>query len=246
MIFDVNVYYSKYSRYHIDVDGLIRDLRKRGITHLLITPIDCYFYKEYEEIYSNFINNIKDKQNIFATIVVDPKYPGIIELIEELIKVDLFKAFRFTPGFHNFSLNDRNFEEILGFAEERNIPIFFQYRLNWGEKIGFNLSDLAEMAKKHRNLKIVVTNLNYGETLDIVRYVKDRKNILLETSFYHPFKGIEFLVKILGIKRILFGSAYPVIYPECSLLKIKYSSLSIDDRKKIFFKNAEKLLLNKY
>jgi len=79
-----------------------------------------------------------------------------------------------------------------------------------------------------------------------VRYVKDRRNILLEISFYHPFKGIEFLVKILGIERILFGSSYPVIYPECSLLKIEYSSLSIDDRRKIFFKNAEKLLLNKY
>lgn len=242
MIFDVNVYYSKYSRYHIDINELIRDLVRRGITHLLITPIDCYFYRKYEEIYEFLINDIRGRQNIYAAIVIDPQYPRMMELIEKLVKIDLFKAFRFAPGFHNFSLNDRNFRKIIRFAEEKGIPIFFQYRLNWGEKAGLKLLDIAKIAKKYGNLKIVITNLNYGETLDIVRYISDKRNIFLDISFYHPFKGIEFLSKTLGIERILFGSAYPIIYLECSLLKITYSSLSINEKEKIYFRNAEKLL----
>ena len=75
-----------------------------------------------------------------------------------------------------------------------------------------------------------------------IEAAKRQSNIYLDTSYAPHPRRIEFAVKTIGAKRILFGSDFPYADPVIGLKIVQRASISEKERKLILGENATRLL----
>ena len=67
-------------------------------------------------------------------------------------------------------------------------------------------------------------------------------NVYFDISMVEGVGGVARLAQKISIRRILFGSHYPLFYFESALLKVQESGLTEAQKKVIFEDNARRLL----
>ncbi len=103
-------------------------------------------------------------------------------------------------------------------------------------------AELAQLAVKFPEQKFLCAHAG-GEWEKGIRAVGQSPNILVETSGFDPTAGfIEMAVRVLGARRIVFGSHLPSRSLGTELGKIIGANISEDDRKLILGKNYRMLL----
>jgi len=130
----------------------------------------------------------------------------------------------------------------LSLAEEAGLPLIVQVRLKWGDPIGIDLGELCSAASEFRGVPVVLSGVNYSENVELATAASRAPNICVDIAYHQGLLGVEFLVRRLGSKRVLFGTAYPLMYPECSVLKVLMARLSGSERYDVLCGNAERLL----
>ncbi|MEF9961186.1 MAG: amidohydrolase family protein [Erysipelotrichaceae bacterium] len=100
----------------------------------------------------------------------------------------------------------------------------------------------AEYAKKHPNLRFVFTHIGYYEFgMSTILAIKDCPNVWVETSGQMEAEVLRNAVKILGSKRICFGTDWPYKPVNIEISKFEELGLSEAEKEDIFYKNAEQL-----
>ncbi|GEM_PF-6546223 len=130
----------------------------------------------------------------------------------------------------------------LSLAEEAGLPLIVQVRLRWGDPIGVDLGELCSAASEFRGVTVVLSGVNYSENVELATVVRRTPNVCVDIAYHQGLLGVEFLVRRLGSKRVLFGTAYPLMYPECSVLKALMAKLSDSERYDVLRGNAERML----
>jgi predicted TIM-barrel fold metal-dependent hydrolase len=147
------------------------------------------------------------------------------------------------------SLNTRNakMSTAVEAAIELDLP-FVQHC--WNKSTGrleqeSNSSDVAFLAARYPELTLIVPHLT-GIGVRGVMDLKPYKNVYIDTSGGQPQTGlVEYAVDMLGAERVLFGSdAYGFHGRDmaCQLGRIIYAEISDNDKEKILFSNAKRLL----
>jgi predicted TIM-barrel fold metal-dependent hydrolase len=103
-------------------------------------------------------------------------------------------------------------------------------------------SDVACLARRYPKNKIIMAHL-CGCRERGVEDIADCPNVFVDTSGAQPEAGfIEYAVKRIGAKRLLYGSDAPCRDFGCQLAKVREAAISESDRELILGKNAEGLL----
>lgn len=216
--------------------------------------VDTLLYNSVKEIYiTSLVTIFNSKPLALPSEKVTKRLIESGVKVNSIISVDLkrcdidshllekSKAVRIFPIHHNFSLRDSKILRNLSMLEKNNKPLIIQGRVLWKDKCNLPFNEIKELAEKFPNLKIIISGVNYGETLNIMRFVKPFDNIYIAISYFQPLNGVELLVKKLGSGRVLFGSAYPLNYLESSLLKVLMANLSEEDKERILYLNAKEI-----
>jgi len=108
-----------------------------------------------------------------------------------------------------------------------------------GESIA---SDVAAMAKKYPDARIIMAHLGFNWRLGMDA-VRDCPNVWTDTSGLDPEMGsVEYAVQMLGADRVLYGSDAPGRDTLMQIGKIPAAEISFVEKEKILRLNAEKLL----
>jgi uncharacterized protein len=154
------------------------------------------------------------------------------------------KGIRLYPQHHGYSLSQKSgLDEMLKTAQEFELPVVLPIRviMNWGLP-ELEPSAIEETVLRYPKLRFVLSGVNYSSTLWAFDLMRRSPNVDLEISGMQGFRAVDDAVQNVGAKRILFGSGLPLLYPACSVEKMRVAKISQEQRQAITDGNARALL----
>lgn len=135
-----------------------------------------------------------------------------------------------------FSLAEWNCGGLLGEIEKYRIPLIigFEQFTSWNE--------IHDFCSLHPELKLILTNINYRAARNLYALLKKFDNLYIETSGLKMHCGIEDFCTAFGAKRLVYGSAMPVMSGSASVSMLNYARISQKEKEMIAFENLEGLL----
>jgi predicted TIM-barrel fold metal-dependent hydrolase len=234
----------------MDKDHILSLMDKLGISKFCGSVISSYHPKTYQDGESEW-TRIQEQNNIALQL---QKYykgryiPGFHihpDFVEESIKeIDKMKGLgvnligELVPYMHNYSMTCNALDEILDYAENKDMVLSFHTMDN---------DSMDKMVNNHKNIKIVLAHP--GEKDDILRHIdrmKENENCYLDISGTGILRYgmLARLVKEVGAERILFGSDYPTCYPTPYLYAVTEDEYLTDSEKALILGGNAKRLLN--
>lgn len=104
------------------------------------------------------------------------------------------------------------------------------------------LEKVAELAQRYPQLRLILAGVGYRSLRNLVGLLESFPNIhLCIGGAFSLHCGLEFLVKHLGAKRLIFGTGFPETDAMAAVTMLMYSGLSDADRELIGHGNIEAL-----
>jgi len=158
-----------------------------------------------------------------------------------------FCGVKIHSGIHLIKI-PRDIMSLASFMQEydKTLPLYIHFTPKFSAFGGISSKDLAKLARSFPDLKILIghSGLAMEYAIDFGLSLKQYKNIYFETSCSIPY-AILSLVKMIGHKRLLFGSDAPVTNPlKLEIDKILCLPITNDQKQDIFYNNTNNLILN--
>jgi len=158
-----------------------------------------------------------------------------------------FCGVKIHSGIHLIKI-PRDIIKLVSFMQEYNkkFPLFVHLTPKFSAFRGISSKDIAKLAKNYPNLRIIIGHaaLAMEIAIDLGLSLKQYKNVFFETSCSIPY-GILSLIKMVGHKRILFGSDSPITNPiKLEIDKILCLPITDEQKQDVFFNNIDSLIRN--
>jgi hypothetical protein len=152
-----------------------------------------------------------------------------------------FAAIKIYPPYGEIHLDDRRWDPIFEFADERQLVVIAHT-----DAFPSNRPRLLGEAARRFPRAIFVSGHtgNLPEPrLEAIEAANAYPNFYLETCSTFRTPGvIEQIVSSVGADRVLYGSDLPLMDPRCQIGKIITADISDDDKRKVLGENAARLL----
>ena len=153
---------------------------------------------------------------------------------------DVYVGFKFLSDYHNCRLTDDRYKLAWEMADSKGLIVLLH---TWGGSQFTGYEQLSEVAERYPNAKIVAGHSihgNWDHAIDLVKYFP---NTYLELCAVVDEEGVlEKFVSNLGSERILFGTDFPWFDFHYYIGAILGAQISDEDRRNIFYRNAQRLL----
>ncbi len=187
----------------------------------------------------------KYPDRFMAYATVNPHYPHKIK--DELHRCfydNGFRLIKFHPFLHRYPITGSGYKYALEFAEQCHAPVLIH---TWVDQDEYgNLNIFEDVARNYPGVPFIMGHTGgpngAWRAIEISHYCP---NVYLDLTLSVSVKGLaERLVKEVGVSRVLFGTDVPFIDPSPQIGNIGLSTLSFEDKKKVFGTNFSKLLGN--
>ena len=173
---------------------------------------------------------------------VNPAYPDEATAeIERCIKIEKMSGIKLWVAKR---ANDPILDTVMKLATELGVPVL---QHSWDKTTG-NLPnesfpwDVAELAQRHPKAKIIMAHLN-GGGLRGLEAIAECPNLYVDTSGGDPDRGmVEMAVKLLGSKRVLYGSDVPGRHFGVQMGKVLGANISETAKQDILWNNSIQML----
>lgn len=247
--FDSNIFMgrSSHGTYCPAVSGneLIEVMDNSGIEKALVWHIA---QEEYSPVEGNRLLSslIQNEERLFGCWTVLPPQTDEMDLgvnFFRKMKEEKIVALRIFPEQgnnlqHRFLLNRVVFGDFMDEITRRKIPLFLS--IIGGNNWQYIYSFLSEFP----HITCILCNTgNWGSDRYFRPLLENYNNVYLESSFLSIGDGvIEGIVKKYGSKRIVFGSNFPIYYPESTMLQLIHADITDDQKRDIACGNLERLI----
>lgn len=220
---------------------LLTCARSFGIDKIYVSGL-CNYVSDEEEV--DYLNAAvaqfmaEEPELIGGAVYVNPRNKNVLDVIKRATQeqgFDMIKLWCCTYA------DDPSVDPIMEYAEENGIPVLFHvFKKSTGqlpnETTGIHLANLA---RRHPKAKILMAHLG-GSSYDGIPAIRDLKNVWCDQSgtIYHG-DDLNYALDYLGADCILFGTDNQYLV---NIGQVLGADLTQDQREKIFFKNAQKLL----
>ena len=168
---------------------------------------------------NKYISDICKKNGSYGLFVPDPS----LKKIPENFFKDRFVGFKPYPDLVEFkspedfskldidvSIFDFISKEVLEFSNEYGLILLIHIPRKGRLNDKRNIEELRTIGQKYKNIKIILAHAGrsycYEDIRNSIYYIKDIKNLYVDTAMINNFSVNKTLIKILGSEKILFGS----------------------------------------
>lgn len=147
-------------------------------------------------------------------------------------------ALRVFPDTHRFLLRRPAFGSFLDEVSERRIPVLVSLER------GITWPAIYDFLADYPDITCILCDLGTWSMDRMTWPLLDTcPNVYLETSMLllHA-RGLEATVERFGARRLLFGTGFPMRYPEAPMLQLMHAEISDDDKRLIASGNIERLI----
>jgi predicted TIM-barrel fold metal-dependent hydrolase len=196
--------------------------------------------RDYEPNFGNQLlqQEMKDEPRFFGCYVAIPSVTGEMAPPETWIprlRDENFYAVKIFPKTYHFEMNRYTVAPLLHALQAAEIPLLIDI-----SEIDFNI--LAHLAEAYPNLPILVQQLRWEHSRQIVPLFERFNNLYLEFSSYQAFCILEWYCQRYGAERLLFGSEMPQKTPGAARALVDYADISATEKAMIASGNLMRLL----
>ena len=241
---NIGSFYSLKMRFDGSVEALMKLYKKAGVNGCLVQSV-ATVPAQAEHINDFIAQSVRDNPDMFVgfcSLHPQMEKKAIAAEIDRAIGLGL-KGIKLHPDFQEFRIDDRKAYDIYEAAEGR-LPILF----HTGDK-RFDYSSprrLANALKDFPNLTAIAAHFGgWSQWSDGEKYLADNPNVYVDTSSslyaFSPDRALEY-IRAFTPDRIMFGTDYPMWSVEDELKNMERLELSDEDREKIMYRTAYRLL----
>jgi hypothetical protein len=220
------------------VADLLAQLNRLGVTRSVVWNVES---RESNCLWSNhrLLEEIEKtpgaQGRLIPMLTISPTMlyeRGALTDLKKSMKRHQTRALRFTRGLTSFTL--RQIEPVIQEVKSFKPVLFIKH----GET---NDGDILDFAQTFPEISVIVTEVGWGYYVPVFDLMRQRKNILIETSWLHTWEPIEMMIEEFGAKRIVFGLGEKA-HNGASIAALARAKISNKDRELIAHGNLERLL----
>ena len=224
------------------VNGLNESMKKGGVSKSVVLNIATNAHQQRNV--NDFAASV-NSEIIISFGSVFPESPDVIEELERIKAMGL-KGVKLHPDYQGFSVDDPKMKAIYKKISSLGLITVFHAGNDYGFEPPFgNTPDKMIKALRWFSSPVIAAhwggvNCNEG----VLKYLCGT-DIYFDTSFGYSMMPKYYAQKILdkhGADKLLFGTDTPWHTPSMELRLLSSLDMSEEDREKIFYKNAQKLL----
>lgn len=220
------------------IEDILASAKKANIAYMVLHASATH--KSQVTIANDWIAALA-KDNIIAFGTLHPEYEDCLGELERIKELGL-KGIKLHPDFQRFNVDDPSMYHIYE-ALEPGFPLL----IHVGDEILDHSSPkrLARVIELFPHLTIIGAHLGGYSRWDEAKEYLIGKDLFLDTSstFWklNP-EEITDIIRSHGVDKIVFGSDYPVTSHSEELERFLGLALTDDERKKILWENAARIL----
>ncbi len=229
-------------------DGTLEDTQKKlgeyGCTHALTLHIAT---NPRQESSVNSFAIESQGGNIYSFGSVHPLSPNALTELDR-IKAAGLKGVKFHPDYQEFFADSEIMEPIYKSSSDLGLIVAFHAGRDPYSPgtVHCTPKALAAVAKKFPTMTIIAAHMGGMDMADDVeKYLVGKPNVYFDTAFAsktHTSRTLERLIRLHGVDKILFATDFPWSTPEVEKQLIEGTNLTQEEKDKIYFLNAFKLL----
>ncbi|WP_338787436.1 amidohydrolase family protein [Metabacillus sp. FJAT-53654] len=251
MIIDSHAHISKRTAAKPEI--LIQDMDLAGIDKAVLVPggmLDIRKMSEYTTLRERPEPVQPDNEYVEHCVALYPeRFIGFYCInpltdardIESEVKLAIqkgFKGIKLAPLVHPMSFLEGNVNWIAELCSTYDIPLYTHVTVN--EET--NTFALESLVAKHPNTTIIIGHMGIGDVdQHAINLASEFPNVYLETSLA-PILALKLAIKQAGVKKLLFGTEFPLSDAIVEREKINRLSLSDEEKQMILGGNFARLL----
>lgn len=229
------------------MDGTVATLseagKNAGISHFVVQSVATtpHQVSSINRFIAESVKNSGGTMTGFGTM--HPDSDDMVRDIEEILSLGL-KGIKLHPDIQNFKIDDFRMLKIYELCEKNSLPVL----MHTGDKRydNSNPNRLVPILETYTDLIVIGGHFGgYSVWDDAEKNLTGYDNFYVDTSssmwVISPERAKE-LIYAYGVDKVLFGTDYPLWTPQAELDRFMAIDLPEDDRKKILWDNAAKLL----
>lgn len=258
MIFDVNVYLSRWPFRRLPLDetpALVQKLKQNQIKQAFAGSFDGLLHKDIRTVNERLVAECKTcgPHVLIPVGTINLGLPGWEDDVIACHEEWKMPGVRLHPNYHEYQLSDPAVKKLFAMAAERKLFVQIAMRME-DERTqhplmripDVNFSPLPDLMKQHEQLQVTILNgMKSLRGANLTR-LTENPNLTIEIAMLEGVGGIEKLMKQVPYQQILFGSYIPFFYLESSLNKLKESDLGMEIEKQISWENAQTRFLGSH
>jgi hypothetical protein len=221
-------------------DDMVKTMDRENIAMIFCAPHSALFdpasgETELETAMAKYPDRIK------GYFSFNPNYADeVLPNIKRVIEHPGYIGFKFLPEYHHYSLVDSGFAQVLAFANQHKRALLVH---TWGGSAYNSTRQVEQVLKKYPDIIVFMGHSAPGECDLAIKLARDYENAYLELCDIHRHNGIiDRMVDGAGADKVLFGTDVPWYDPNYCLGSILFSQISDEERYKIIYGNAHRLL----
>ena len=240
-----------------DAATLEKYCTEAGVDKLCVSASRSIMYDVKEGNYE-LDKALKETEKLLGYVVYDPIFPESAEDIALLKSNAKFRGVKIHPDYHGYSLDSKRCRDKVEAIADQTPMMLFHVSCMPGTGFSPALT-VAEIASHHPDTQFVLAhmagtyqngNYPYYPNLDSLEKVMEvaGDNVFVDTAHYlmYVYPGVmEKMYSLAGADHIVFGTDVPLQGPmqmRFAIEAIQALDIPQEDKDKIFYKNAAKIL----
>lgn len=241
MIIDGHIHIGKWSEVFLNYKTTVRDainvMRQAGVAEAV-----CFPANQTRNV--DLLTEIKlNKDFTFHfTAWINPEDPELDSFLDQ--HLNEIKFFKIHPSFQKRRITDFSYKKYIQIANDSHIPVIVHCG-RWTEIANFRFPLI--IAKEFPNLMLILAHLGGDQPTLMMECANELnnnnfKNVYLGTESVREFYFVEQVIKILGAKKIIFGSDYNLGIPQMYISLIDALKISAEEKDLIFYHNIKNII----
>ncbi len=251
---DVNVSLSRWPNRRLPLDEtskLAIALKQNGVTQAWAGTFEGLLHNDLAAANTWLADQCRsvDEQLLLPIGAVNLSLPAWEDDVRRCHEMHGIKGVRILPGYHDYTLEDARFRQLLSLLSEKKMLLQIairqedprtQHRLLMTKDV--DLKPLLPMLSDFSKLQIVLLNALSSSAVELHGQLAAAGKVYFDIATVEGLAGLERQVQSLPTERLLFGTHSPFFTFDSAKLKLQESELPAPAREQIMHLNAVKIL----
>ena len=236
MLIDINANVGHWPFQHTSYNtckALLERMDEFGVDKSVISNMNGIFYKNSqagnEELYEELQSDRRFTDRFIPFAVINPMYAKWESDLEICAEKMNMKGVRLYPKYHDYSLNEPSFIQLIKNARDRGLIIAFTLRMfdtrgprHWMDiKTEWELDDIMPVIKAVPDAKYFILNVANGGDLEDEELQLFKKTVALMDTSGRRISNLGEMTDTYGKDKFAFGTHSPILDYTTGLLRIE-------------------------
>lgn len=239
-VIDVHAHYGGWPGLpnpNTSLEDLLETVRRFHLEHCCLSSTLAIGYG-LQEGNERLRQAIEGHPELHGYVVIHPGYTEqSLQQLDELLPLPCFLGAKLHPKHAGYHVDAPEARPLLRYLADRQAPLLVH---TWFEEMCLAT---ARAADEFPDLAIIMGHMGGDDWRTALEVAADRPNLYLELcSGLSPCGKLEAAVAAVGAERLLFGSDLTLLDPGYTLGLVQGAEISEEDKAKILYGNAQRLL----